>query len=151
MKSLTWLYVATIVPCVIAGMPTVWWRDIGIWFRDWHVRAARRAAERELRRLAVPFQAEKSFLPRGVGLAFDFTRELFFIAAPKDGHMHGIVLPFSAVRGVASGEARDSGFYDYYVELKVDDSRHPFWRLVCGEDPALAQEIRQSLETLVPA
>jgi hypothetical protein len=151
MSGITWLYIVTIVPCVIAGMPTTWWRDLGHWFTSRHVRAARRAAEHELARLAVPFQAEKSFLPRGIGLAFDFTRKLFFVAAPEGGHMQGAVLPFNALRGIASGEARDNGFYDYYVELNVDDSKHPLWRLLCGEDPALAEEIRTTLRQACPA
>jgi hypothetical protein len=151
MSSIAWLYIVTIVPCVFFGMPTSWWSTLGAWFQGLYLNGTQRAAERELKRLSVPFKAEKSFLPRGVGLAFDITHKQFFVAAAEGGHMHGAVLPLSALRGVESGEARDNGFYDYYVELKVDDAKHPLWRLLCGEDPALAQEIRQSLETLAPA
>jgi hypothetical protein len=44
-----------------------------------------------------------------------------------------------------------NGFFDVYVELKVDDPKHPNWRLLLGDNKALANTIRDTLNRLQPA
>jgi hypothetical protein len=44
-----------------------------------------------------------------------------------------------------------NGFFDNYVELKVDDPKHPRWRLLLGEDEALADAVKDTLGRLQAA
>ncbi|MDR3505672.1 MAG: hypothetical protein P4L52_05470 [Acidocella sp.] len=93
-----------------------------------------------------PFQQDKSFLKDGVGLALDLTQRLAFVAVQEEGGLKSAILPIAALRTHAVGERRDNGFYDYYVDLTVDDAAHPVWRLVCGENPDLAAKIATALD-----
>lgn len=64
---------------------------------------------------------------------------------PDGSGLVSAVLPFTAVRKVMAGEASDSGFHDFYVELTVQDGAKPRWRLLRGENPELAAEVTRAL------
>lgn len=141
------LTIVTFIFCAVSAFPTKWcaqlWdASVGLWHG--HVR---RGLEHELARRAAGtgFVAEQKFFARGVGLALDKTHGLLFLAAREGSRLSSAILPFAALRAVSAGEASDSGFYDYYVELTLQDTAKPRWRLLCGENPALAAEVRQAL------
>lgn len=117
------------------------------------LRSDMHAMEREMARLAGgnPFQPDKSFLTEGVGLALDRARRMMFLATREGGRLHAAIIPFNALAGYTQGERRDSGFYDYYVDISVRDAAHPSWRLVCGERPELVTAIREVLKETMTA
>jgi hypothetical protein len=141
------LMIVTFIFCAVSAFPTKWCMQL--WeasVRLWrgHVR---RALEHELARRAAGtgFVAEQKFFARGVGLAVDKTHGLLFLAAPEGSRLSSAILPFTALHAVSAGEASDNGFYDYYVDLTLRDAVQPRWRLLCGENPALAAEVKQLL------
>ncbi len=44
-----------------------------------------------------------------------------------------------------------NGFFDVYVELKVEHPKHPKWRLLVGEYAALASAVKETLVRLQSA
>lgn len=141
------LLVATFILCAVSALPTKWYTGMGGWvMNSQHKRHVHEIEQELARQTAVtPFQGETSFLPQGVGLAIDLSRHLVFVAVREGGRLKSAILPFAAVREVRSGEMRDSGFYDYYIDLTVQDGAKPFWRILCGENPELANEVKQAL------
>jgi hypothetical protein len=144
------LLLATFIICAVSALPTKWYVGLGAWVTNGRQNRQVRGIERELaRRNAVtPFAGQTSFLSRGVGLALDVSQRLVFVAVREGGTWRSAILPFSAVLDVHAGEMRDSGFYDYYIDLTTTDGPKPVWRISCGENPELAQEIRQTLTQL---
>ena len=139
---------ATFVLCAIAGFPTKWWVDMGRWSQTAWRRRTVRQLERALARQAGAqnFVAGTSFLPSGVGLALDPAAQKLFLAVRDGNGLTSAILPFSAVREVQSGEVNDSGFHDYYVDLTMREGARPVWRLLCGEDSALASTMAAEVE-----
>jgi len=150
MSTLVIFLVATGVVCSAFALPQEWWRVLGEKTAGLHLRLTARAVERELLRQSrkTPFQQDKTFLPAGVGLAFDFTRGLMFVAVKEDGEMRSAILPVSAVTGCSTGETRANGFYDHYVDVAVKDDVHPLWRILCGEDLQLTADIAATVNGL---
>lgn len=141
------LLLLTLLLCAVSSFPTGWCVRLWSWCAGvWRGHVARRL-ERELGRRAAGtgFAASSSFFARGVGLAVDRTHRLLFLAERDGENLCSAILPFMALRAVSAGEGRDSGFYDYYVDVAVRDGAKPNWRLLCGEDEALAGEVRRAL------
>ena len=141
------LLIVTFILCAVSAFPTKWY--VQSWEGTvalWRGHVARRL-ERELARRAAGtgFAASSSFFARGVGLAVDSTQRRLFLAERDGGKFRSAILPFTALRAVSAGEGRDSGFYDYYVDVAVREGAKPSWRLLCGERPELADEVRRTL------
>jgi len=134
-------------------LPTRWYTGMASWVKNSSSKHSLHVLEHELERQTQgrAFKQDKSFLKDGVGLAFDLTQRSAFVAVREDGKLKSAILPFSALKSHAAGERRDSGFYDYYVDLTVDDAAHPLWRLVCGENPDLAASIGKALDEVMAA
>jgi hypothetical protein len=142
--TLLWiLLIVTFIFSAIFMLPTRWYTAMADWLRGFNARRHQRQFMQELARQSQsrPFVLAKSFFADGVGLAVDFNQRLLFIAAQEEGGLKSIICPFPVLKSYHRGERRDNGFYDYYVELTVDDPAHPNWRLVCGENPELAAQI----------
>jgi hypothetical protein len=97
------------------------------------------------------FTPGPSFLAQGIGLAVDPAHRLLFLAEPNGSAMNSAIMPFAAINEVRRGEANNSGFYDYYVELNLRDAKKSSWRLLCGDNPALADAVEKALTPVLPA
>jgi hypothetical protein len=117
----------------------------------WRAHVAR-VLTREMRRRAAGtgFTPDADFFPHGVGLALDRGRGLLFLAERDGGVMHSVLLPMSALRTVRGGEFGGDGVYDHFVDVTVQERGKPSWRLLCGEDSALAAEVEQVLVAVRP-
>jgi hypothetical protein len=147
--TLLWiLLIVTFIFSAIFMLPTRWYTAMADWLRGFSARRHQQQFTRELARQSQgrPFALDKSFFADGVGLALDFNQRLLFIATHEEGGLKSIICPFPALKTHSRGERRDNGFYDYYVELTLDDPAHPIWRLVCGENPELAAQIAAVLD-----
>jgi hypothetical protein len=145
------LLIAKVVCCAVAVAPTLFFMRCGRWLKETYRRHVERRLERAFAKLAGDFYCDESFFDSGVGLAADFCERRFFVAERNGGRVRAAVLPFSALRGVTSGAMNQNGFYDVYVELKVDHPNHPIWRLLLGENEALANAVKDTLGRLQSA
>jgi len=145
------LLIVTFVFSAIFMLPTRWYTGMADWVRSSSSRHSLHVLEQELARQTrgQPFKQDKSFLKDGVGLAFDLTQRRAFVAVREDGKLKSVILPLTALKSRAAGERRDSGFYDYYIDLTVADAAQPVWRLVCGENPELAASIGKALDEVM--
>jgi len=149
---LFWTFlIAKFVLCAAVVAPTLFFVRGGNWLKATHQRRVERGLERALARLSGDFVPDESFFASGVGLAADFCDRRFFVAERNGSKTQAAVLPFSALKGVTSGAMNQNGFFDNYVELKVDDPKHPRWRLLLGEDEALADAVKDTLGRLQAA
>jgi hypothetical protein len=147
-----WLFlIAKFVLCAAVVAPTLFFVRGGSWLKEANRRRVERQLERALAKLSGDFIPDESFFASGVGLAADFCDRRFFVANRNGSKTRAAVLPFSALRDVTSGEMNQNGFYDMYVELKVDDPEHPKWRLLLGDDAALADAVKDTLGRLQAA
>jgi|GEM_PF-3171147 hypothetical protein len=148
---MTVLIIALIITgiiCAFIVLPTQTWEAMGNWCLAFARRSKQRKMERELARLArqMPFQQDKSFLPLGIGLAFDTARRLVFVCVSEGGKLRAAILPVSAVKGYTTGEMQPYGFYDRYVELAETDATHKQWRILCGDNAPLVEKLRGALD-----
>lgn len=143
------LLAGKVVISIMAASPTKLWLDTLGWINRRWLRHKARHLEQALAREAdgTGFSARQSFLPQGIGLALDPAHELLFLAEPDGG---AAILPYTAVEQVRRGEANISGFYDHYVELTVKDREKSSWRLLCGDNPSLADAVEQALSAARP-
>jgi hypothetical protein len=147
--SVIWmLLIAKAIYCAAASLPTFFFVRGGGWLREKYRRRIESRLERALSRLSRDFRADENFFANGVGLAADFSRNRFFVAEHDGGTTEAAVLPFSALRSVATGEMNRNGFYDIYVDIKVDDQKHPNWRLLFGDNEKLAGAVQDTLGRL---
>ncbi|MCB5943851.1 hypothetical protein [Acidocella sp. KAb 2-4] len=146
--TLLWtLLILTFIFSAIFMLPTRWYTGMASWVKNSSARQTLHALEQELTRQAGQgFSQDISFFAEGVGLALDRARKLVFIAVREDGKLQSAVVPFSAVVDHTHGEKRDSGFYDYYVDVTITGAARPVWRLLCGENPELAARLRAALD-----
>jgi len=152
--TLLWtLLIVTFVFSAIFMLPTRWYTGFASWVKNSSSKHGLHVLEQELARQTQgrQFKQDKSFLKDGVGLALDLTQRLAFVAVREDGKLKSAILPFTALKSHAAGERRDSGFYDYYIDLTVADAAHPMWRLVCGENPELAASVSKALDEVMAA
>lgn len=149
--TLLWvLLIVTFIFSAIFMLPTRWYTGMASWVKNSSSKHHLHQFEHELARQlnGRPFTQDKSFLKDGVGLALDQTQRLIFVAVHEESGLKSAILPLAALRTHAVGERRDNGFYDYYVDLTVDDAAHPVWRLVCGENPDLAAKVATALDNV---
>jgi hypothetical protein len=147
--TLLWiLLIVTFIFSAIFMLPTRWYTGMAGWLQKSGAQHHQHQLEQELARQTQgrPFEQDKSFFKDGVGLALDLTQRLAFVAVREEGGLKSAILPIAALRTHAVGERRDNGFYDYYVDLTVDDAARQVWRLVCGENPDLAAKIATALD-----
>jgi len=137
--------------CLAASMPTLLFVRGGGWLKGKIQTRTRRELERALSRLAPDFHPDKSFIPEGIGLAADFTTARLFIAEQDGAKTQATILPFTALRGISTGEINQNGFQDVYVDINVNTPTHPRWRLLFGENAALAGEVTEALGRLQAA
>ncbi len=150
--TLIWILLcAKAVYCAAAALPTLFFVRGGGWLKDKHKRHLEHRFERALAKLSSDFQRDESFFGNGIGLAADFAHRRFFVAEHDGGKTQAAILPFSALQSVDSGEMNQNGFYDVYVELKVNNPEHPRWRLLFGENEALASAAKATLGRLQAA
>jgi hypothetical protein len=150
--SIIWiLLLAKAVYCAIAALPTLFFVRGGGWLKEKYRSRVEHGLARTAAKLSGDFQPEENFFASGIGLAADFSHRRFFVAERDGGHTKAAILPFSALRSVDSGEMSQNGFYDIYVELEVDDPKRPNWRLLLGENEALAGEVKATLGRLQAA
>jgi len=142
------LLIAKILCCAVSVAPTLFFMRVGRWLKETYRRHVERRLERAFTKLAGDFYCDESFFGSGVGLAADFWERRFFVAERHGNAVRAAVLPFSALRGVSSGAMNQNGFYDVYVDLKVDHPNHPNWRLLLGENEALADAVKDTLSRL---
>jgi len=145
------LLIVKAICCIAVAAPTFFFVRGGSWLKEIYRRRMERRLERALETLSEDFHPDESFFASGVGLAADFCHRRLFVAEREGGRMLAAILPFSALREVTTGEMNQNGFFDVYVELKVDDPKHPNWRLLLGDNKALANTIRETLNRLQPA
>lgn len=148
MSAIWILLLAKALYCAAAASPTLFFVRGGKWLKAKHREYVERGLERALARLSSDFRQDESFLGKGVGLAADFSHRRFFVAEHDGGRTQAAILPFSALQSVASGEMNQNGFYDVYVELEVDNPKHPRWRLLFGENEGLASAVKETLGRL---
>ena len=142
------ILIGKVLLCVAAAAPTLFFLRGGGWLKDKFQRRLQRRLERALTKLSPDFHPDESYFSRGVGLAADFQDRRFFIAEHDGGRTRAAVLSFSALRNVVSGEMSLNGFYDIYVDLEVDDSERPSWRLLLGENKELEHAVKQTLSAI---
>jgi hypothetical protein len=145
------LLIAKFAGCAVVVAPTLFFVRGGQWLKETYRRRVERRLERAFTKLAGDFYCDESFFGSGVGLAADFYDRRFFVAERDGGRVRAAVLPFSALRGVTTGAMNQNGFYDAYVELKVDHPNHPNWRLLLGENEVLANAVKDTLGRLQSA
>lgn len=147
--SIIWILLAAkAVYCAAAAAPTLFFVRGGGWLKERYGRHVEHRLTRSLRKLSTDFQPEQTFFARGVGLAADFSARRFFVAERDGGKTQAAILPFSALQAIERGEVNQNGFYDIYVDLKVNDPSRPRWRLLLGENEALAQDVQATLGRL---
>jgi hypothetical protein len=150
--SIIWiLLLAKSVYCAAAALPTLFFVRGGGWLKEKYRSRVEHSLACAASKLSGEFHPDENFFANGVGLAVDFSRRRFFVAERDGGRTEAAILPFSALRSVDSGEMNQNGFYDIYVELKVDDPKHPSWRLLLGENEALAGAVKATLGRLQAA
>lgn len=145
---LMWTLLAvTLLLCALSSFPTAWCVSSWNWLAGFWRRQRSRALTRELARrtAGTGFAAAQDFFNAGVGLALDPSLRLLFLATQGQGRMRSALLPFAALRNVRSGEGRDNGFYDHYVEVTAGDGPSATWRLLCGGNAALAKQLEATL------
>lgn len=133
--------------CAISSMPTQSWYAAASWLQARRIRRLQRALERDLfrRTRQRPFRADITFIPRGIGLAFDRSHRLFYVATRQGRQVTGAVLSLDQLIGQKVGDAYNYGFEDHYVDVAVTVPTSPTWRLWCGEDASLANDISTSI------
>lgn len=150
--SIIWiLLLAKAVYCAVAALPTLFFVRGGGWLKEKYRLRVEHSLARAATKISGDFHPDENFFANGVGLAADYAHRCFFVAERDGGHTEAAILPFSALRSVDSGEMNQNGFYDIYVELKVDDPKRPSWRLLLGENEALAGEVKATLGRLQAA
>jgi len=77
-------------------------------------------------------------------VAVDAAAGKVFLAVRQDGKLRATLAPLADVQSVTQGERRDSGFYDYFVDVVVGGET---WEIVCGENPELAAAVKAALST----
>jgi hypothetical protein len=147
------LLVAIFIVCALSALPTKWYARAGTEVVEARRRQVANSFRRELARQSarVPFTVVQDFFAQGVGLALDPAQQLLFVAEREGQGLTSAILPYAALREVTQGERRDSGFYDYYLDLAVLDENKPFWRLLCDENPELAAEVKRVLDEVCGA
>lgn len=151
MSAIWFLLLAKALYCAAASLPTLFFVRGGGWLKQKHRHYVEHRLERALARLAGDFRQDESFLGNGVGLAADFSHRRFFVAEHDGGRTQAAILPFSALQSVARGEMNQNGFYDVYVDIKVDNPAHPRWRLLFGDNETLANAVKETLVRLQAA
>ncbi len=150
--TIIWMLLAAkAVYCAVAALPTFFFVRGGGWLREKYRRRVELGLERAATRLSRDFHPDESYFASGVGLAADFSGRRFFVAERDGGRTQAAILPFSALRCVKSGEMNQNGFYDMYVELKVDHPKQQRWRLLMGENEALVDAVKATLGRLQAA
>lgn len=151
MSAIWILLFAKAIYCAAAAAPTLFFVRGGSWLKETYRRRIENRLARAMTKLSADFHADENFFANGVGFATDFSRRRFFIAEHDGGRTQAAILPFSALKTIDTGEMNQNGFYDIYVELGVDDAKHPRWRLLLGENEELAGAVKNTLGRLQAA
>ncbi len=150
--TIIWMLLAAkAVYCAMAALPSLFFVRGGGWLKETYRRRVELGLNRAAMKLARDFNPDESYFANGVGLAADFSGQRFFVAERDGGRTQAAILPFAALRGVKSGEMNQNGFYDMYVELKVDHPKQQRWRLLLGENEALVDAVKATLGRLQAA
>lgn len=141
------LFIATFILSAVGMLPSQWYTKPTAWFLARHRAKGEQALTRELARVSqgAKFTPSVSFLPFNLGVAVDKAAGKLFLATREGGKLHGALVNLADVQGITEGERRDSGFYDYYIDVALKGVATP-WRILVGEQPELAAEVKTALE-----
>lgn len=140
--------IGIVVLCMVAAMPTRYWRGLAAWGRQKLLRAKGEKLQKALALQGVHFAADESFLDRGVGLAMDHKQGLVLLAQPEGKQYQTAILAKSQLGAHTTIVKQVEGFHRCFVEIEQTGTQARTWRLPCA-DSELADEVNDRLTALL--